>query len=141
MMIWPSTTLSAELHIHAARLTVWEKFTRLREWPQWQPEVTSATWQVADRWQEGAQFSLQQGRQQRHYLIRMVAVGAVTVWEAATGAAVYSLQLSDQLGGCKVVLRCTVHGFGSVGAFLERGRQSAALRQTLAQLKHIVERK
>jgi len=141
MMIGPRTTLSAEIHIHAARLTVWEKFTRLREWPQWQPDVTSATWQAAEKWQEGAHFALHQGMQQRHYLIRMVALGNVTVWEATDGAAVYSLQLSDQLGGCKVVLRCTHHGFGMVGALLQRGRQTAALRQLLAGLKHTIERK
>lgn len=140
-MIGPRTTLSAEMHIHAARLTVWEKFTRLCEWPRWRSDLENATWQAAERWEEGARFTLHQGLRQQHYVIRMVATGNVTVWEASDGAVVYTLQLSDQLGGCKVVLRSTVHGFGLVGAFLQRGRQTAALRQTLAQLKQVVERK
>ncbi len=142
-MIWPSTTLNAEIHIHAARLAVWDKFTRLREWPQWRSDVQVITWQNGDRWQEGAHFSMQQGDQRRAYLIRMVSHGNVTVWEEEGGALspVYSLQLSDQLGGCKVSLRCTYHGFGVLGALLQRARQQQQLRELLEALKRLIERK
>lgn len=142
-MIWPSTTLNAEIHIHAARLAVWEKFTRLREWPAWRNGVQAAQWQTGERWQEGARFVLQQDTQRRGYLIRMVSVGNVTVWETTDSAtaAVYSLQLNDQLGGCKVSLRCTYHGFGAVGALLQRSRQNQQLYEQLAALKQYIERK
>ena len=142
-MIWPSTTLNAEIHIHAARLAVWEKFIRLREWPQWRNDVQATQWQSGERWQEGACFVIQQALQHRGYLIRMVSVGNVTVWETTDGAtaAVYSLHLSDQLGGCKATLRCTYHGFGAVGALLGRRGQNQQLRDQLAALKQAIERK
>lgn len=142
-MIWPSTTRNAEMHIHAARLAVWEKFTRLRDWPLWRGDVQAAQWQSGERWQEGAHFVIQHELQRRHYLIRMVSVGNVTVWETADGApaTVYSLQLNDQLGGCKATLRCTYHGFGAVGALLGGGRQKQQLRDQLTALKQTIERK
>lgn len=136
-MIHPQAEIHAEIYIHAASAAVWQKFTQLNAWPTWQPAVQTVAWQGESRWQEGSRFQVTMEQQQLHCVIRMVSPPTVTVWEVLTPAmnAVYSLHCTDQVGGCKVVLRCTYHGVTALLLWLQRGRRRRALQTTLEALK------
>lgn len=142
-MIHPTFQVSEELYIHAAREAVWDHVTRLRDWPQWRTDVTKATWVQGQRWQEGAQFALYSadGGQPQQFIIRMVVPADTTVWESSSSQGmVYSLHLVDQVGGCKVTLRCTFHGWGSLLKRLNAAGERTGLHAALATLKTAVER-
>ncbi|MEZ4682018.1 MAG: SRPBCC family protein [Caldilineaceae bacterium] len=137
-MINPRLQLQADLYIHAAREAVFHKFTRLHEWPAWQPGVTAVQWQQGNSWQEDAQFMVDNSDGPGVcYVIRMVSPGIATVWES-TGPAlnlVYTLHCTDQVGGCKVTLSCTYYGMAVVTRWLRRGQYQRQLQATLNALK------
>lgn len=144
-MIRPTFQVKEELYIHAAREAVWAHVTRLRDWPQWRSDVAQASWTQERGWQEGAQFALYPAdspAQPQHFIIRMVVAADTTVWESREGgqAVVYSLQLVDQVGGCKVSLRCTFHGWGSLLKRLTSVGEAAKAQAFLTALKVAVER-
>jgi hypothetical protein len=143
-MIQPTFQVSEEIYIHAARAAVWQRFSRLTNWPRWRADVTAAKWIDGQAWQEGAQFTIQSagsGAKSVPYLIRMVVPADTTVWESNSigQGVVYSLQLTDQVGGCKVSLRCTFHGWGSLLKRLTYASETAKLRTMLSSLKESVE--
>ncbi|MEZ4868407.1 MAG: SRPBCC family protein [Caldilineaceae bacterium] len=145
-MIHPTLQITEELYIHAAREAVWARFCRLGDWPRWMPGVSQATWVTGDHWQEGARFTVQQqhsGIQETvHYVIRMAVPADTGVWERLEGGApiVYSIHVADQVGGCKVRLRCTWHGWGTLLRRLNRAYEAERLRAILAGLKEAIER-
>ncbi len=138
MMIRPQTKIQADLYIHAAKEAVWQKYTRLPDWPTWQPHVAAVQWQQGDRWQEGAQFEVRdrQGRRVT-YVVRMVVPGSVTVWETLNPAvsSVYSFHVADQVGGCKATFSATYHGLAALTLWLQRGQRRQQLQATLDALK------
>jgi len=136
-MFNPRAQISANTYIQAARPAVWEKFTRLHEWPRWQPAVEATQWETGHGWQEGNRFRLTGSGHVDHCVVRMVSPGSVTVWEVDVPArsAVYTLHCTDQLGGCKVTLRCTYHGVAALWLWLQRGSRQRALQATLTALK------
>ncbi len=136
-MFNPRMQISANRFIQAARPAVWKKFTRLAEWPRWQPQVDATGWESGEGWQEGHRFRYTHSGHVSHALIRMVSPGAVTVWEVESpaGSAVYTLHCTDQLGGCKVVLRCTYHGVAVLWLWLQRGQRQQELQAILTALK------
>jgi hypothetical protein len=143
-MINPQTKVQTDLYIHAARAAVWQKYTRLHDWPAWQPTVQAAQWRQGERWQEGAQFTVRdQNGQTTNYVIRMVAPESVTVWETLNAPlnAVYSLHCSEQVGGCKVTLSCTYHGVAALANLLLSGRRRSQLVRQLHALKQHFERR
>ena len=144
-MIHPTFQVKAELYIHAAREAVWAHVTRLRDWPQWRSDVAKTAWVQGQRWQEGAHFAIDPAdstAQPQRFIIRMVVPADTTVWESTVGSqtVVYSLQLVDQVGGCKVSLRCTFHGWGSLLKRLNSGGESTKLQAFLTALKTAIER-
>lgn len=144
-MIQPTLQVSEDIYVHAAREAVWEYFCRLREWPRWRPDVARATWVQGQLWQEGAQFTIEPTHslpQSVTYLIRMVVPDDTTVWEnnSPGPGVVYSLHLADQVGGCKVTLRCTFHGWGSLLKRLTSVAEKAKLQTLLVGLKAALER-
>jgi len=140
-MVQPTFQVSAEIYIHAARAAVWDRFRRLTEWPRWRTDVAGAHWLQDQTWAEGAQFAVRPTgmgmTQPVTYIIRMVVPADTTVWENSSGGqgAVYSLHLSDQVGGCKVTLRCTFHGWGSLLKRLTSAGEVAKLRTFLQDLQ------
>jgi hypothetical protein len=143
-MIKPTTKIQTDLYIHAAREAVWQKFIRLHEWPAWQPNVSTVQWQQGDSWQEGAHFAVRASQGQAvNYVIRMVAPARVTVWETLNPAlnTVYTLHCADQVGGCKVTLSCTVHGFAALATWVQQGRRRHQLHAQLEALKRYFDRK
>lgn len=143
-MIRPKTQRNAELYIHAAPAAIWQRFTRLDGWPAWQPDVHSVQWLEGDKWQEGARFAISSlDGQTTRFVIRMVAPATATVWESLDPAlnAVYTFHCTDQLGGCKVTMSCTFHGFSVLTAWLPFSRHQAQLQQVLEALKSHFERK
>lgn len=145
-MILPTLQVTEEIYIHAAREAVWAHFCRVMEWPRWRTDVAKASWVQGQTWQEDAQFTIQPTRQGAMqpiiYLIRMVVPATTTVWEDPRSGqeVVYSLHVTDQVGGCKVILRCTFHGWGSLLKRLTGAAERAKLRAILADLKEAVER-
>ncbi len=144
-MIHPTFQVNEEMYIHAAREAVWAHWVRVGDWPRWRTDVSRATWIAGQPWQEGASFVLQPsgaGAGEERYLIRMVVPADTTVWETGRGGQemVYSLRLVDQVGGCKVLLRCTFHGWGSLLKRLNTAGETARLQAMLAALKVAVER-
>ena len=137
-MIRPQMQIQAELYIHTARESIWRKFTRLADWPAWQPDVIAIQWRLGNNWQEEAQFEVHYARQKKsRYIIRMVSPGMVTVWEDMGPAqtAVYMLHCTDQVGGCKVTLSCTYHGVAVALQWLQRSRRQRQLRSILEALQ------
>jgi len=143
-MIHPNKTIRTELYIHAASVAVWQKFIQLHDWPQWYPAVRTVQWLNGERWQEGSRFAITTPHgQTNRFVIRMVSPESVTVWESLspTLKAVYSFHCTDQVGGCKVTMSCTFHGFAALTSFLQSGRRRAELRQPLVSLKDYFDRK
>lgn len=136
-MINPNSQISAELYIHAARAAVWRKFIELDDWPHWQPAVRAVQWDENDGWREGARFQVEKDSQRLRCVIRMVSPESVTVWEVLNPAlnAVYTLHCTDQLGGCKVTIRCTYHGVAALLLWIQRGKRLRELQALLAALK------
>ena len=144
-MIHPTFQVREEIYIHAAREAVWAHVTRLRDWPQWRADVAKAVCVQGQGWQEGAQFTLypvDSPAQPQQFIIRMVVPADTTVWESGDGGqgVVYSLHLVDQVGGCKVSLRCTFHGWGSLLKRLTSVGEAAKAQAFLTALKTAVER-
>lgn len=144
-MIHPTFQVNEEIYIHAAREAVWARWGRVGDWPRWRMDVSQATWVTRQQWQEGATFALQStngNAAELRYLIRMVVPADTTVWETGSGGQgmVYSLHLADQVGGCKVSLRCTFHGWGSLVKRLNTAGEKAKLQTILTALKTAVER-
>lgn len=146
-MINPQIQIEAETQIHAARAAVWHKFIALHEWPHWFPAVKAATWEVGHGWQEGSQFQVrfQAGDRQQTWrsIIRMVSTESVTVWEVLEPSerAVYTLHCNDQLGGCKVTIRCRYHGLTALWHWVQRRQRRQTLDEILAALKtHFAQR-
>lgn len=137
-MIRPSRQIKLERYIHAAPAAVWQKFTRLPSWPTWYPGVAAVAWLEGDRWQENHCFVVTTSQGERHrFIIRMVAPDAVTVWESMSASlnVVYSLHCTDQVGGCKVTIRCTYFGMSALRAWVQFGQQEAYLAAILDALK------
>ena len=144
-MIHPTLQVNEDNYIHAAREAVWERFCRVRDWPRWRSDVTKTAWVQGQAWQEGAQFAVYTAdnvAQPTAYIIRMVVVANTSVWESSSlgQGVVYSLHLADQVGGCKVTLRCTFHGWGSLLKRLTLESEKAKLHTILAELKEAIER-
>jgi len=144
-MIHPTFQVSEEIYIHAAREAVWARWIRIGDWPRWRTDLRQATWGKGEQWQEGATFTLHPvdgSATQQRYLIRMVVPADTTVWENSNGGqeSVYTLHLVDQVGGCKVVMRCTFHGWGSLLKRLNTAGEKARLQAILAALKVTLER-
>lgn len=144
-MIHPTFQVNEEIYIHAAREAIWERWIRIGDWPRWRMDVRQATWLTGQQWHEGATFALQStdgSAAEQRYLIRMVVPADTSVWENGRGGQemVYSLRLVDQVGGCKVLLRCTFHGWGSLLKRLNPTGEKARLQAILAALKVAVER-
>lgn len=145
-MIHPTLQVTEDIYIHAAREAVWERFCRVTDWPNWHTDVAKASWVQGQRWQEGAQFVIQPAGQNIvqpiTYIIRMVVPADTTVWENNRGGqeVVYSFHVTDQVGGCKVTLRCTFHGWGSLLKRLTIGAEKAKVHMVLVALKEAVER-
>lgn len=144
-MIHPTFQVKEELYIHAAREAVWAHVTRLSHWSQWRSDVAKTAWVQGPRWQEGAQFAIYptiSTTQPQHFIIRMVVQADTTVWESSGGGqtVVYSLQLVDQVGGCKVSLRATFHGWGSLLKRLTSVGEAAKMQAFLTALKTDIER-
>ena len=143
-MIHPKRRFSSELYIHEATAAIWQKFIQLDGWPTWQPDVNGVQWLAGMAWQEDAQFAVATSSgQTTRFVIRMVAPGSVTVWESTSPAlnAVYAFHCTDQVGGCKVTMSCTYHGFSALGSWFQTGRYRAQLNQTLVALKAHFDRK
>ena len=149
-MISPSLTLEAALYIHAARGAVWEKFCQLTDWPRWNPAVRSARWLEPvpqGQWQENARFQVEeQGRfgvTLSVAIVRMVLLNDTLVWESAAPSLhiVHSAHFTDELGGCKFLVRKTYHGLATLPLFLWHGGQQRQLEQSLRNLQAWVERR
>lgn len=143
-MIHPKKTIRSELYIHAAPAAIWQKFIHLPGWPTWHPQVSSAQWLEGEQWQEGAHFTITApSGHTNHFVIRMVSPELVTVWESLSPTlnAVYSFHCTDQVGGCKVTMSCTFHGFAALSSLLQSGRRKSELRQPLEALKKYFDRK
>lgn len=142
-MIHPTLQVTAEIYIHAAREAVWARFCRLTDWPHWRADVAQTSWVRGQSWTEDARFRVQPagGGSASDYLIRMVVPADTTVWETgdAGQGMVYSLQLTDQVGGCKGTLRCTFHGWGSLLKRLNQASEAARLHAILNDLKEASE--
>lgn len=145
-MIHPTFQVTAELYIHAARAAVWVRFCRVTEWPRWRADVAKAAWVQGHSWQEGTRFTIvsanHTAEQPQIFTIRMAVPDDTTVWENSNSSqgAVYSLHLADQVGGCKVILRCTFHGWGSFLKRLSAASEKAHLNTLLTALKEAIER-
>jgi len=147
-MMHPTLQVREEIYIHAACAAIWSRFTRVSDWPSWRTDSSHATWQQGQTWQEGAQFTLQERGTASPvtYIIRMVVGGDTTVWESSqTGnqsdpGVVYSIHLVEQVGGCKVSLHATFHGWGSLLKRLASSREKAKLHAILVDLKAVMER-
>lgn len=142
-MIHPNYQIATDLYIHAARASVWERFCRVSGWPRWRADVTQAAWVRGQAWQEGAQFMVASPHAgSETFTIRMAVPDDTTVWEnnAAGQGSVYSLHLVDQVGGCKVSLRCTFHGWGALLKRVTAGAERDRLQTVLIALKEAVER-
>lgn len=145
-MIHPTFQITEELYIHAARAAVWSRFCRVPDWPRWRADVAKATWVRGQSWQEGAQFTVSavnnSPAQPQTFTIRMAVPDDTTVWENSNPGqgVVYSLHLTDQVGGCKVTLRCTFHGWGSLLKRVTATSEKAHLHTVLAALKEALER-
>jgi len=146
-MINPSFQVVGEIHINAARGTVWRAFTRLQDWPQWNSEIVETRWIAGEPWAEGATFELRHkslfGRvTSTRALLRMVAPQVTAVWESsAVGIhVVNSAHLEDDLGGCKLTAKHTYSGMGAVGLMLIKGRQQAKLETAMQELQRYIER-
>ncbi len=140
-MMHPTLQVTEELYIHAACEAIWQRFIQLPDWPRWRSDLRDAQWVQGQSWQEGNSFSLHESNnagQAATYLIRMVVPADTSVWESSVG--VYSLNLAEQVGGCKVTLRCTFHGWGSLLRRLTVAREKANLRAVLTDLKAVMER-
>lgn len=143
-MIHPTFQITAELYIHAARAAVWARFCRVTEWPRWRADVAQVTWIHGHTWQEGAQFTVSATTPNavpETFTIRMVVPDDTTVWEnsSAGQGLVYSLHLTDQVGGSKVSCRCTFHGWGSLLKRMNAGAEKARLDSFLTALKETIE--
>ncbi|MCE7981193.1 MAG: hypothetical protein DYG89_08390 [Caldilinea sp. CFX5] len=143
-MIHPTFQVSEEIYIHAAREAVWARWIRIGEWPRWRSDVSLAKWLDKEQWREGATFVLQPANgvvTQQRYLIRMVVPADTTVWEnnSRSQGVVYTLHLADQVGGCKVALRCIFHGWGSLLKRFNAVGEKARLHTLLTALKMVVE--
>ncbi|GEM_PF-1887823 len=145
----PTLQVMEEIYIHAACAAIWARFARLPDWPSWRSDISRATWVQGQTWQEGATFTLHAaggGSSPITYLIRMVLPADTSVWESITlgnamdQGAVYSLHFAEQVGGCKVSLRCTFHGWGSLLKRVTAAREKAKLHAILADLKAVMER-
>lgn len=142
-MIHPNYQIATDLYIHAARAAVWSRFCRVSEWPRWRIDVDKVTWVRGHTWQEGAQFTVfNPTTGPETYTIRMAVPDDTTVWEnnSAGQGLVYSLHLTDQVGGCKVTFRCAFHGWGSLLKRVTAGVEKARLHTVLTALKETVER-
>jgi hypothetical protein len=145
-MITPTLTISAEIYIHVARGTVWQKFTQISDWPRWNSPIIAAHWADGELWQEGARF---QWREQNRFaattttaVIRMVVPSDTTVWESeANLPIVYSAHFHDDLGGCKVQLRYTCHALAAFALYVRQGGIQKRLERNLHAFKEYVERR
>ncbi len=146
-MIDPTLLIEAEVYLHAARAAVWEKFIGIGEWPRWQLNLLAARWVKDASWQEGAHFALERqgwwGRHSEQAVIRMAVAGDTTVWESSGVGlhTVHSAHLSDDLGGCKLRWRQTIHGPLVVARYWGQGRARSGLASALGEFKAYVERK
>lgn len=142
-MIHPHYQITTDLYIHAARAAVWSHFCRVSGWSRWRADVTQAAWMRGQSWQEGAQFTVASPHAGSEiFTIRMAVPDDTTVWENTTASqgSVYSLHLTDQVGGCKVSFRCTFHGWGALLKRVNAGAEKARLHTVLVALKDAVER-
>lgn len=142
-MIHPNFQVATDLYIHAARAAVWSRFCWISEWPRWRADIAEAAWVYGHTWQEGAQFTVTSpGARPEVFTIRMAVPDDTTVWESeSTGQSmVYSFHLTDQVGGCKVSLRCTFHGWHSLLKRVNTNAEKARLHAVLTELKEMVER-
>ncbi len=145
-MINPSFQVQDELYIHAASDTVWQKFSRLDDWPRWNSEVISADWVQGAHWQEGSIFhirhkSLMGMKTTTPAIVRMCVPATTVVWESnASGITVVnSASFSDEVGGCKLSARHTYHGMPTLALRLLGGRQQKNLENAMRELKEFVE--
>lgn len=145
-MITPTHTTSAEIYIHVARGTAWQKFIQISDWPRWDSSILVADWLSGEVWQEGARFQLRQqnrfGATTTTAVIRMVVPSDTTVWESETGLPiVYSAHFYDDLGGCKVQLRYTGSAVAIFAHYLGQGSGQSRLESNLRAFKEYVERR
>lgn len=149
-MISPRFSITAEVYIHAARGTVWQKFCQLQEWPRWDSQVIAAHWldnPTPTEWQENARLQIQTlgrwGPRQETAIVRMVVPAATVVWESITPGIniVHSTHFADELGGCKLRVRNSYHGLAVFQVWLARGRQQRQLEETLHAFKEYIERR
>ena len=144
-MINPTLQVSADLYIHAAAAAVWQKLSRLEEWPRWNSQILEARWLQGDAWQEGSVFQLRHkslfGTTTTTATVRMCVPGDTVVWES-TGAGmtiVSGAQFRDEVGGCKLTARHTYHGVVVYALHLIRHRQQKILEAAMRELKESVE--
>ena len=149
-MISPKFSIAAEIYIHAARGTVWQKFCQRQEWPRWDAQIGPGRWldnQTPTEWQEGDRFQMQTqsplGLHLETAVVRMVVPDDTLVWESAAAGVnvVHSAHFADELGGCKVRVRNTYHGLAVFLLWLSRGRQQKQLADSLHAFKEYVERR
>lgn len=145
-MINPSFQVQDELYIHAASEAVWQKFSRLEDWPRWNSEVLSASWVQGEAWKEGSIFnirhkSLMGMKTTTAAVIRMCLPANTVVWESnASGIAVVnSASFADEVGGCKLTARHAYHGLPTLALRLLSARQQSNLENAMRELKGFVE--
>ena len=140
-------TEQVETYIHAARASVWTMFTDVHKWHQWHPKIEEGT--IADdmAWAEGTTIMVRStvlgfipvsllGRIQ----MTVPQMSAVIEWHGIGIEFIDAFQFTDDLGGCRVRLRRTVHG---PIAFLLRPLPSVLqghLRQWTQSLREAVEK-
>lgn len=142
----PVFQVQSELYIHAARGAVWQAFTRLADWPRWNSEILAAGWLEGKPWQEGSIFELRHRSlfnavTTTQAVLRMVAPESTAVWESNAGGmqVVHTVNLRDDLGGCRLSARHAYHGAPAYGLRLLAGRQQAKLDHAMRELKEYVE--
>ncbi len=145
-MINPSFQVVGEVQIKVARATVWQAFTRLQDWPEWNSEIVATDWVDGEPWQEGSTFALRHKslfgtETTTNALLRMVAPQMTAVWESTAAGihVVNSAHLQDDIGGCKLTAKHTYSGLGAAGLRLLKGRQQAKLDGAMQELKRYVE--
>jgi len=149
-MISPKFSITAEVYIHAARGTVWQKFCQLQEWPRWNRQIIAAHWldkQTSTEWLENARLQIQTpgrwGTRRETAVVRMVVPADTLVWESSAPGVniVHSIHFADELGGCKLRARNAYHGPAVFRFWLARGRQQRQLEETFHVFREYIERR
>ncbi len=155
-----ATTVTSTVNIRTAAGAIWDIWSDLDGWRDWQPETVSATWLAgAAGWQPDSRFDLLRrtpyGMGPSRRFVGKVLSGAkeqLLVWELQPTTAawfgptlVQSVRLSPNPGGTTVTMTITAHGLGpSLLGFVLKGslqKQSDALLAALKQKLLPIERR